>query len=144
MLPTVTTPQLRMMFGLARKLGLDGDGLHDLVAARVGKESLRELTRAEARETIEHLLGCGRARKRRREKLPANVIALPSRKQLELVGVLAVRLGWGDSPERLTGLCRRVTGHDFPRTSKEVQALIEALKSMSERACKRVAQAPNT
>jgi len=136
-----------MLFGLARQLGLDSDGLHEVVAARVGKESLRQLSRAEATGAIEHLLKCLSRQKRRerhRAKLPANVIALATRKQLDLIEALAGKLGYAEEPERFKGLVRRITGRETVRTSKEAQAVIEGLKAMQERARKKAAQAGNT
>lgn len=49
--------QIRMIYGLARRCGMDGDELHGMIAAQTGRESIRELTIYQGVQLIDRLKG---------------------------------------------------------------------------------------
>lgn len=55
MIPGMTTPQLRLVFGVARRLGYDSEVLHSLVRDWYGKDHLHDLRREQAKNLIDRL-----------------------------------------------------------------------------------------
>jgi hypothetical protein len=121
----ISPRQLKAIWALSHRVGLDDRELHALVAARTGRVSLRELRRSEAATVIDELLAkvSGRAPAPRK---PGAV----TRAQQALLARLADELEW--PPERLPALVRRMYGTHALRelTVKQASGLIEALKAM--------------
>ncbi len=53
----IDTPLLRAIFACARENGCDNEGLHEAIEAGFGKQSLRDLTHAEAYALLDGLRG---------------------------------------------------------------------------------------
>lgn len=125
---TISTRQMKAIWALSHRAGLDEEGLHALVAARTGRASLRELRRTEAAALIDELL----AKVSGRPRAPQKVGAV-TRPQQALLARLADEMGWG--PERLPALARRMYGAGAIRdlTVKQASGLIEALKAIAKR-----------
>jgi hypothetical protein len=133
--------QVRCIFGLARKHGLDNDLLHDVVLSvtsadgRQGKKSIAALTFDEADLVIAHLKGSEykstprRTVHYRRKKAGVSQVAQPA--HLALMRDLARQRNMSD--EGLSDLAKRIIKHYPPRTTSETNKVIEALKSMNRR-----------
>ena len=124
----ISSRQLKAIWALSHRVGLDEGALHALVASRTGRASLRELRRSEAATVIDELLA----------KVSGRALALQkpgaaTRAQQALLDRLAAELEW--PPERLPALARRMYGAGTIRelTVKQGSGLIEALKAMIQR-----------
>ena len=133
----ITRDQIKLIWVLARQLGMESDELHDVVSAVTGKNSIRILSVADATDVIEVLVRAGgRIRKKRKIApiLPSNVVEIVTRKQSRLIKHLERRLGWQDNPQRLKGFTKRIIKREGVRTKQEAIKVIEGLKSMARRA----------
>ena len=133
----ITRDQIKLIWVLARQLGMESNELHDVVSAVTGKDSIKALSVAEGTDIIEVLIRAGgRVKKKRklRPDLPPNVVELVTRKQTRLIKQLEKRLGWQDNPERLKGFTRRIIKREGVRTKQEAIKVTEGLKSMARRA----------
>lgn len=137
--PLKTTEQLRAIFGLGKKLGMEKEDLEQLAADQTGGqvERLSQLSFDQANAMISHLggdpIGATRLPKRtanyHRQK--AGVRQIETKKHLDLIDELA-RLR-NMSPEGLEKLCMRMIKKPRPTTTKEGNAIVEALKAMNKR-----------
>lgn len=147
----ITRPQIAKIWAAAHDLGLDAETLHLLVP----QGSIRNLTRAQASDLIEHLCGPGssppmqRPARRRRPRHRSAVarrsavsprsaaVALPAtNEQRYFIGALFQRLGWHRQPKRMRGFLRKfahVSTIEELRDRKRAIAIIEALKAMVKR-----------
>jgi len=132
----ITEGQIKLIWVLARQLGMDSDKLHDLVFGVTGQESIKALTVMEGKDVIEALARAGgkitKKRKPRRD-LPLNVVEMITPKQARLIKYLEKKLGWQGNPERLKGFIKRIIKREVVRTKQEAIRVIEGLKSMAER-----------
>jgi hypothetical protein len=131
-----STAQVRCIFGLARKNGLDDDLLHDTVMSVTKRTNrISQLTSLEADRVIEHLKGPDyKPRSRRtvlhhRKRAGVQQVAQPS--HLGLMESIARQRGM--SGEGLQKLAERIIKHYPPRTTSETNKVIEALKAMRQR-----------
>ena len=118
--------QLKMIYGLAKRAGIDSDILHTITARVCHRDSLAALTSFEASRLIDHLKrylgeadeGAGRATEKQRGKIYA----------------LARAMGWMDNPRRLRSFLEvRYKVSDVRFLSHEQAGLvIEALKAMEK------------
>ncbi len=124
----ISSRQLKAIWALSHRVGLDDRELHALVAARTGRGSLRELRRSEAAAILDELL----AKAGGRTPVPQNVGAA-TRPQQALLARLAAEMEW--PPERLPAFARRMYGAAAIRdlTVKQASGLIEALKAIAKR-----------
>ena len=131
----ITEKQLKIIWTLARQLGMDSELLHETVFDVTGKDSLKKLTVPEAIGIIDGLVDDGaKVRKKRkpRRDLPENVVELLTGKQIRLIEYLVDQLGW-DNPNQLKGFNRRVIKKDRICTKQEASKIIEGLKAMVNR-----------
>jgi hypothetical protein len=136
----ITRDQIKLIWVLARQLGIESNELHDVVSAVTGKDSIKALSVAEGTDIIEVLIRAGgRVKKKRKPRpdLPPNVVELVTRRQTRLIKHLERRLGWHDNPERLKGFTRRIIKREGVRTKQEAMKVIEGLKNMARRARKK-------
>jgi hypothetical protein len=136
----ITRDQIKLIWVLARQLGMESNELHDVVSAVTGKDSIKALLVAEGTDIIEVLIRAGgRVKKKRKPRpdLPPNVVELVTRRQTRLIKHLERRLGWHDNPERLKGFTRRIIKREGVRTKQEAMKVIEGLKNMARRARKK-------
>lgn len=120
----VSAAQLRMIYGLSKKAGLDNDTLHTVAARVCSRDSLAELTTREASRLIDTLRrytgdtdeAAGRATEKQRGKIYA----------------LARDMGWMDNPRRLRAFLEaRFKVSDVRFLSHEQAGLvIEAMKAI--------------
>lgn len=126
----VTAAQLKALFALSRKLGMDMEDLHGIAYRVSGTESLRGLTAKEAGKIIEEL-------KERLGQPPLPKTSGPRRatqEQRRKIFALTRQMGWSDQPERLRGYIRRMTKVDDDRflTVQQAGVIIDGLKAMLE------------
>ncbi len=134
-----TPQQLRAIFGLANRRGLEKPEIELLASEVTGNhgQRLSALTFSQANQLIVRLGGEPFSEKEtpRRtinyRKQRDGVITLASQKSLKLMDQLAA--GRGITAEGLERMCRRMFGSPRPRTAKACSAVIEALKSMNRR-----------
>lgn len=140
----ITGEQIKLIWVLARQLGLDSDELHEVVAGITGKHSIKTLSVVEGKDVIEALARAGgkvtKKRKPRRD-LPLNVVEIVTPKQMRFIKYLEKKLGWNDNPERLKGFIKRTIKKEVVRTKQEASKVIEGLKSMAEREPKKEVEA---
>jgi hypothetical protein len=137
----ITAAQRKSIFGLMKARGVRTEevALHvQAIAGQTveeGKTGISLLTFRDANELIVKLGGVPHASKSRRTvqrlKKMAGIETVPSERQLKFIADLASQRGW--SAEGLRGFIRRQTGHDTPQTTKQANAVAEALKSMNRR-----------
>ena len=131
----ITGKQLKIIWTLARQLGMDSELLHAMVFEVTSKDSLKKLTVPEAIGIIDGLVDDGaKVRKKRkpRRDLPENVVELLTGKQIRLIEYLVDQLGW-NNPNQLTGFNRRVIKKERICTKQEASKIIEGLKAMVNR-----------
>jgi hypothetical protein len=135
-----TVPQLRAIFGLAKKLNCGEEDLRELAAdvsrGRVDRLSL--ISFDEANAMIVRLGGeaFSESRTPRRtinyHRQQAGVQQIAQPQHIEKMRKLAA--GRGISDEGLQRMCRRMLkGNSWPRTTDETNKIIEALKAMNAR-----------
>ena len=130
----ITRDQIKLIWVLARQLGMESDGLHEMVSVVTGKDSIKSLSVTEGTEVIEVLVRVGgRVKKKRKPRpaLPPNVVELVTHKQTRLIKRLEKKLGWQDNPQRLKGFTKRIIKREGIRTKQEAIKVIEGLKNMA-------------
>ena len=132
----ITGKQLKLLWVLARQLGMTDELLHAGVLWATGKESIRELSVWEAKAVIDGLIDDGaRVKKKRKSRrlLAPNIVELVTGEQLRFIEYLEKQLGWQDNPERLKGFIKRTVKKENVRTKQEGIKVIQGLKSMLAR-----------
>jgi phage gp16-like protein len=131
----ITRDQIKLIWVLARQLGMESDELHEMVSVVTGKDSIKSLSVTEGMEVIEVLVRAGGRVKRRKPRpaLPPNVVELVTHKQTRLIKRLEKKLGWQDNPQRLKGFTKRIIKREGIRTKQEAIKVIEGLKNMARR-----------
>ena len=120
---TITNAQLRMIYGLGKRAGLDNDTLHDMAHGMAGVDSLKAMTRQQAARMIDRLMNGART-----EAVgPANRATPAQRRKIY---ALTREMGWDDG--RLNAFLARRFGcaHVNFLPAGKVGPVIEALKSM--------------
>lgn len=131
----ITEKQLKMIWTLARQLGMGSELLHEMIYDVTRKNSLKKLTIPEAAGVIDGLIDDGAQVLRKRKKrmrVGPNVIELITGEQIRLIEYLVDQLGW-DNPNQLTGFNRRVIKKERICTKKEASKIIEGLKAILSR-----------
>lgn len=116
----ITTAQIKMLYGLARKNGMDSDMLHARVYEVTGSDSIKALSASAAARVIDGLLG-----KQQSDTRATNA-------QVGIILGLADKLGWSKQPDRLRGWLRSRWEVELPGWLNSYQAreCIEAMKAM--------------
>ena len=117
----ISPAQIKMLWGMARKAGLDSDMLHARVLTETGKSSIKELTAAEAAVVTDKIAG-----------KPSQSIYRATDAQVGIITGLANDLGWSAEPGRLAGWLRSRWNVERPEwlTSYQARACLEGLKAM--------------
>jgi len=129
--------QRAAIFGLAKTRGLNDEALHLLVEAETGKVSIKELSFADANKVIIGLGGKAfqrdsrPRRTRQHHHQQAGVPQIVSEEQLALLNSLALKRQW--TATTLDNFCRKMIKTARPKTTKEANIVIEALKAMNKR-----------
>lgn len=127
----ISEKQLKMIWGLAHRVGLDDDELHEAVKGLTGKDSLKQLTNEDVSCVIRRLTNAGIKQKRKaRQDFPINVVEIITPKQRGLIKYFEEKLGWQDNPARLAGLSRRIIKKEMAVTKKEGIKIILAMRQM--------------
>jgi hypothetical protein len=129
----ISEKQLRMIWGLAHRVGLDDDELHEAVKGLTGKDSLKQLTNEDVSCVIRRLTNAGasiKQKRKARQNFPINVVEIITPKQRGLIKYFEEKLGWQDNPARLAGLSRRIIKKEMAVTKKEGIKIILAMRQM--------------
>ena len=133
----ITKRQIKLVWVLARQIGMDSDLLHELVFKVTGNDSLKALSIKEANQVIDSLIYAGakvkKTTKPRRKALPPNVVELITPDQVRFIKYLEKELGWHENPERLKGFLKRTIKSEVARTKKQGIKIIQGLLSMVRR-----------
>lgn len=123
MTAAVSAPQLRMLFGVARKAGLDNDDLHARAYETYRVESLRQLTSGQCARLIDSIQGKPRTERQR-------PIDRATQGQINIILGLRTKMGWDDT--RLRGWLRSQYGaeHVDWLTAADAIKCIEGMKAM--------------
>lgn len=121
----VSGKQLKMVYGLAKKAGIDNDVLHGVAARLCHKDSLAALTGYEASRLIDYLKHVNGD-----DEIPDRASA----GQQKLIYSIARDMGWASDAKRLRGFLEKMTGVSDPRflTPGQAGKMIEALKKMRD------------
>ena len=122
----ISPAQLRAIYGMARKAGMDNDDLHATVKKLTGAESLKALTGYRAALVIDYLkdiLG---------QPVSTSSPARATPGQQYKIVELAREMGWMDDPRRLRGFVEKQYHVSDIRFLTPAQAglCIEALKAI--------------
>lgn len=126
---SISAAQIKLMYGVSRKLGMDNDALHALVRNLTGKESVKTLTRYEGVCVINQL------KRKAGDEEPGD---RANKGQLHIIYGLARKLGWLEDSEgvtadtRLRAFCEKRYGVSHPRFLNETQTnnIIQAMRAM--------------
>lgn len=121
-----TNAQLRMIFGMAKRIGMGDDELHCMVQGLTGEESIRRLNSRQAARVIDRL-----------NALAGNSRDIPNRAsaaQQRLIQKLAEEMGWAGEPARLRGFLEAKAGVSDVRflSIDAARRIIEALKAIQK------------
>ena len=133
----ITNKQIKLVWVLARQIGMDSDLLHKLVFKVTGNDSLKALSIEETNQVIDSLIYAGAKVKKtikpRGKALPPNVVELITPDQVRFIKYLEKELGWHENPERLKGFLKRTIKGDVAKTKKQGIKAIQGLLSMVRR-----------
>ena len=99
----LTPQQMRCIYALARGGGISNDDLHAVVFTTTGKDSIRLLTTADAKQVIDRL-------KRLTGQETTAPHNRPTKEQVAKIYALAAKLGWADDPKRLRAFLEKRFG----------------------------------
>lgn len=121
----LTPKQMKCIYALARKGGLDTEALHAVVEATTGATSIKALTFQQAVQVIDRL-------KCLVGQESTHAPDRPSREQVAKIYAMAGALGWSSEPQRLTAWLEKRYHVSHPAFLRERDALscIEAMKAM--------------
>lgn len=127
----ISSAQMRMMYGLAKECGMDNDDLHSVVMLVTNKDSIRALSKYEAKRTIDYLL-----HKSGQEK--PNIPNRATENQKTMIHTIATKLGMMEEPRQFRAFLENRFGvADIAFLTREkTQAVITALKAMEQRQAK--------
>jgi hypothetical protein len=128
----ITKKQLRAIWALAHRTGLNEEDLHVRTELFFGKNSIRSLTKQEASRVVEYLLQKGEVM----EKIPERIVDIEgiiTRAQIMLIEKLTDQMGW--SVRHLNGLAQKMYGaRELGGLNvRQASGLIEALKAIKLR-----------
>lgn len=129
--------QIKMIHCAIARLGLSDDDYRTILDGQYQKESCKALTYAEASHLIDYFKSLGFVippRKRyttgsRRGPLPGNVVAMPSREQLDMIDALALKVTWKFADGFFRWM-KKYMKIDRVITAKQAEAVIEGLKGL--------------
>lgn len=124
---TVTKAQIVKIHATAKENGIDNVLLHDMIEQMTGKKSTRDLTKYEAMDLIDKLVG--------KEVKKKPVKGKASEAQIELIQSLVRELGWDDNPKRIRAFVKKYAHTEQLHWLESYQAsnIIEALKKIMEK-----------
>jgi len=131
-----TAAQCKRIWAQGREQGLDGEALRDLVYGVTGMASIAALTKDQAAAVIEALNQAGGRTppppRRRTRTYGPGVEPLVTGEQRAKIEALKGEIPW-KRKDGYTRLCRKIIKRDQPRTVREAQMVIEALKGWAAR-----------
>lgn len=127
MLKMITTPQIRMLYALARESGMDNEALHGMIKRQTGCESLKEVTCDQARFAIDFM-------KYRLGYESPNIPDMATEAQKAYIRSLAQAVGFAEDWRLRSFLEKRFGVSHVQWISRDkAQGVITALKHMQKR-----------
>ncbi|MBI3352266.1 MAG: DUF1018 domain-containing protein [Nitrospirae bacterium] len=128
----ISKKQMRAIWALSNRLGLQEEDLHARVESISGKKSIRALTKSEARHVIEDLLLLAGSQKRGSEKSTLEKGKV-TQAQMDFIYETGRKIGW--KKEHIFGLAKKMYRVSQLKNLRVEQAsgLIEALKAIQNR-----------
>jgi hypothetical protein len=128
----ISNDQMRKIYASARENGIDNVLLHDMLRQMFQKDSVKELTKFEAMDLIDKIVGKKNIRKPTKGRASAE--------QVEKIRALERELGWNNNPKRLNAFIRKYARTEQLHWLTDVQAsnIIEALKKLVDKGYKGV------
>ena len=131
-------PSIRTLWAIAKspELHMTDEDLHALVYRETGKESIRALTQGQISEVARILQnmkdGVSRSAHAKRTDEGGDPRTVQQRRKIY---ALAESLGWNDSPQRIQGFVKRMTGVDRLEwlNVSQCRKVIEGLKAILSR-----------
>lgn len=131
-------PSIRTLWTIAKspELHMTDDDLHALVYRETGKESIRALTQGQISEVARVLQNMkdrvSRSARTKRTDEGGDPRTVQQRRKIY---ALAESLGWNDSPQRIQGFVKRMTGVDRLEwlNISQCRKVIEGLKAILSR-----------
>jgi hypothetical protein len=117
----------KIIWGLAKGLGLHKEELYSVLFRETQKDSMRACTEKELRRVVQALVILKEETKSRP--------GMASNKQIWKIRQLEKELGWDDNPKRLTSFLRKWYGVERPEwlSSRNAWKAIESLKKVLEK-----------
>lgn len=128
----ITSDQIKKIYASAREIGMDNDLLHDMIQSMTQKTSIKELTKYEAMDVIDRMVG--------KKKAIKPVQGRASEEQLDKIRALERDLGWDSNTKRLHAFIRKYAKTEQLHwlTFRQASNVIEALKKLVENGYKGV------
>lgn len=122
--------QIKAIWALGKRLGMDADDLHAIAYRISGLESISALTGREAGRMIDEL----KMRAGEKPNAPCSGAGRLTAAQQRMIAVLIRDLRWIDQPGRLRGFLRKYAGVDDVRflTVQQASRVIDGLKAMRD------------
>lgn len=122
--------QIKAIWALGRKLGMDVDDLHAIAYRISGLESISALTGRQAGRMIDEL----KTRAGEKPGVTGGGAGRATDAQQRMIAVLIRDLKWIDQPGRLRGFLRKYAGVDDARflTAQQASRVIDGLKAMRD------------
>lgn len=126
----ISDGQVRMIYGLAHKAGLDNELLHDMVKADTGSDHIKGMTSYQGIQIIERLQKAA-GETPRPKAVPSDRGTIAQR---NLIHALACELGWDADGKRLQAFLEKRFGVSDVAflTAGKTAAVIEAMKAMKQ------------
>jgi len=124
---TSAPPQIKVIWALGRKLGLQEDQIRDILRRETGKESMRECSDKELDRVILSL--------RAHQAGENHTGDRATKKQIWKIRAYERELGWQDEPKRLQAFLKKYYKVEQPEWLTRAQAwrAIESLKKVAAR-----------
>lgn len=120
----ISKSQIIKIHASAKENGIDNVLLHDMVHKMTGKSSTKDLTKFEAMNLIDRIVG--------KKPTPRTAPNRASESQLQKIKALECDLGWDDNPKRLKAFMKKYAKTEELHwlTYSQAQKLIESLKNV--------------
>lgn len=122
----MTNAQIRMIYGMAKRIGMNNDELHCMVHGLTGCDSIRSLSASQGARVIDRLNVLAGV-----EREPPN---RASNAQQRMILRLADEMGWLGEPARLRGFLEAKAGVSDVKflSIDSARRIIEALKAIQK------------
>lgn len=129
--------QVKLIHVAKSHLKMPDEDYRALLSERYWAHSCKDLTYDEATNLLKHMQTMGfkiiTKRHQQRKSLPPGIDQLPSGEIMRMIDHLKADVQWRIRPDGYERWLRKFLGVDRPRTMREAQKIVEALKGMKTR-----------